>query len=350
MGNIDSLRRHLGQGVVIPACPLALNSRRRLDERRQRALFRYYLATGAGGVAVGVHTTQFAIHDAKVGLYQPLLEIAAEEAGRAAARFALIAGICGSTKQAVAEAELALQRRAGAGLLSLAEHPRAQENELIAHCQAVAKVIPLFGFYLQPSAGGRVLSYKFWRRFVEIDSVVAIKIAPFNRYQTLDVIRAVVEAGRHDIALYTGNDDNIVLDLLTPFCFTHAGKKVVRRIVGGLLGHWAVWTRKAVELHARCRQLALANAPIPHALLRQATEITDTNAAFFDAANGYAGCIPGLHEVLRRQGLFDGTWCLDRNETLSPGQRQEIDRVYRAYPHLNDDAFVSRHREEWMAD
>jgi hypothetical protein len=300
MGNIDSVRRHLSQGVVIPACPLALNSKRRLDLRRQRALFRYYLAAGVGGVAVGVHTTQFAIHDPKVGLYQPLLEIAAEEVERGDPRFALIAGICGSTRQAVAEAELARQRGCGAGLLSLAAHPRAKEDQLITHCKAVAKIIPLFGFYLQPSAGGRVLSYRFWRRFAEIDSVVAIKIAPFNRYQTLDVIRAVVEAGRDDIALYTGNDDNIVLDLLTPFCFEHAGKKVVRHIVGGLLGHWAVWTRKAVELHAHCRQLALANAPIPQALLRQAVEITDTNAAFFDAANGYAGCIVGLHEVLQR--------------------------------------------------
>ena len=350
MGDIDSLRRQLGQGLVIPACPLALNSKRRLDARRQRALFRYYEASGAGGVAVGVHTTQFAIHNPKVGLYEPLLRIAAQELRHNEPPFALIAGLCGSTKQAVAEAELAVQCGFDAGLLSLAAHPRAKDNELIAHCEAVAEVIPLFGFYLQPSAGGRVLSYKFWRRFAEIEAVVAIKIAPFNRYQSLDVIRAVVEAGRDDIALYTGNDDNIVLDLLTPFCFERAGKKVVRRIVGGLLGHWAVWAGKAVELHTHCRRLAVANAPIPHAMLSQASAITDSNAAFFDAANGYAGCIAGLHEVLRRQGLLKGTWCLNQNEVLSPGQRQEIDRVYRAHPQLNDDAFVSQHLDEWMKD
>lgn len=348
MGNIDSLRAHLGKGVVIPACPLALDAKRRLDEPRQRALFRYYQAAGAGGVAVGVHTTQFAIHNPKVGLYEPLLTMAGEEISRVASPMALIAGICGPTKQAVAEAEAARGRGFDAGLLSLAAHRQATESELMAHCKTVAEVIPLFGFYLQPAAGGRLLSYKFWRRFAEIDAVVAVKIAPFNRYQTLDVIRAVVEADRDDIALYTGNDDNIVLDLLTPFRFRRGRERIVRRIVGGLLGHWAVWTRKAVELHARCREVVLGNLPVPPALLRQAAEITDANSAFFDAANGYAGCIPGLHEVLRRQGLLQGTWCLDRNEVLGPGQRQEIDRVYHAYPHLNDDAFVSRNLDRWL--
>lgn len=350
MGDINSLREHLGEGAVIPACPLALNSKRRFDERRQRALFRYYLAAGAGGLAVGVHTTQFAIHNPKIGLFEPLLEIAVEERPPIQRQFVLIAGLCGSTKEAVAEADLARRRGVDAGLLSLAAHHQSTPKQLIAHCKAVAQVIPLFGFYLQPSAGGRVLPYQFWRRFVEIDSVVAIKIAPFNRYQTLDVIRAVVEAGRDDIALYTGNDDNIVMDLLTPFCFERDGKKTVQRIVGGLLGHWAVWTRKAVQLHAQCRRLVLANSPIPQSLLRQAIEVTDANSAFFDAANRYAGCIPGLHEVLRRQGLLEGTWCLDRNEVLSPGQRDEIDRVYRAYPRLNDDAFVSRHLDKWLRD
>jgi hypothetical protein len=348
MGGIDSIRQHLGKGVVIPACPLALNSRRRLDERRQRALFRYYLAAGVGGLAVGVHTTQFAIHNPKVGLLEPLLEIAASERQRSRQRFALIAGLCGPTNQAVAEADLARRRGFDAGLLSLSSHQRAPMKQLIAHCRAVAEAIPLFGFYLQPSAGGRVLPYEFWCRFAEIDSVVAIKIAPFNRYQTLDVIRAVVETGRDDLALYTGNDDNIVMDLLTPFSFARGRKKVVRRIVGGLLGHWAVWTRKAVELHAHCRRLVLVNSPIPQALLRRAVEVTDANSAFFDAANGYSGCIPGLHEVLRRQGLLEGTWCLDRNEGLSPGQKREINRVYCAYPHLNDDAFVLEHRDEWL--
>lgn len=348
MEDIERLRQFLADGQVIPACPLALNSKRKPDERRQRALFRYYVAAGAGGVAVGVHTTQFAIHDPSVGLFAPLLQLAAEELSRAWTHRALIAGICGPTKQAVAEARLARQLGFDAGLLSLAAHRQADENLLIAHCKAVAEVIPLFGFYLQPSAGGRILSYPFWRRFAEIEQVVAIKIAPFNRYQTLDVMRAVAQSGRDDIALYTGNDDNIVLDLLTPYRFEVGGKAVERRIVGGLLGHWSVWTSKAVKLHAQCRRIARSKDPVPASLLRSAVEVTDANAALFDAANGYAGCIPGLHEVLRRQGLLEGTWCLDPEETLSPRQRTEIDRVYRAYPHLNDDEFVAEHRDEWL--
>jgi dihydrodipicolinate synthase/N-acetylneuraminate lyase len=234
-----------------------------------------------------------------------------------------------------------------AGLLSLGALKDASENELIEHCSAVAEILPLFGFYLQPPVGGRILPFSFWCRFAEIPNVVAIKIAPFNRYQSLDVVRAVAEAGREDIALYTGNDDNIVLDLLTPFRFRVGNRTVERRIVGGLLGHWAVWTKRAVELHAECRRLAESNAPIPPELLRRAAEVTDCNAAIFDAVNGFTGCIPGIHEVLRRQGLLEGTWCIDPEERLSPGQREEIDRVYRAYPELSDDAFVStviRHR------
>jgi hypothetical protein len=260
----------------------------------------------------------------------------------------MIAGICGLTRQALREAALARSHGFEIGLLSLSALARATETQLISHCRAVAQVIPLFGFYLQPSVGGRILSYRFWRRFAEIESVLAIKIAPFNRYQTLDVIRAVIEAGRPDIALYTGNDDNIVQDLVTPFSFESGGRKVIRRIVGGLLGHWSVWTHKAVQLHSRCRQLVEQKAPIPSGLLRLGGEVTDANAAFFDAANGYAGCIPGVHEVLRRQGLMEGVWCLDRHEVLSPGQKEEIDRVYRAYPHLNDDAFVSEHLDRWL--
>lgn len=338
-------------GLVIPACPLALNARRRLDERRQRALVRYYLAAGAGGLAVGVHTTQFAIRDKAIGLLRPVLEIAGEELDRAAdshAAMARIAGVCGGTKQAVAEATLIRELGYHTGLLALGALRTANEDRVLEHCRAVAEIIPLFGFYLQPAAGGRTLSCSFWRRFAEIENVVAIKIAPFNRYQTLDVVRAVAEAGRDDIALYTGNDDTIVMDLLTPFRLKVGGRTVERRIVGGLLGHWAVWTRKAVELHAECRRLATLGEPVSAELLGRAIEITDCNAAFFDAANGYAGCIPGLHEVLRRQGLLEGIWCLDRDEILSPGQRVEIDRVYRAYPHLNDDAFVARHRDEWL--
>lgn len=260
-----------------------------------------------------------------------------------------LAGICGPTHQAVAEATLARELGYHAGLLSLGALHTATEDELIAHCRAVAEIIPVFGFYLQPAAGGRVLPFSFWRRFAEIPNVFAIKIAPFNRYQTLDVVRAVVEAGRDDIALYTGNDDNIVLDLLTPFRF-HVGDRIVeRRIVGGLLGHWAVWTQRAVELHAECRRLAISGEPASPELLRRANEVTDCNAAFFDAANNYAGCIAGLHEILRRQGLLEGIWCLDPAETLSTGQHEEIDRVCRAYPHLSDDDFVATNRDKWLA-
>lgn len=382
MANTENLRARLGTGLVIPACPLALNSRRRLDERRQRALCRYYLAAGAGGLAIGVHTTQFAIHNAKVGLFKPVLELAAEELARgdisprstdsermrgkahierkssltqpspqgegSARRAVRIAGLCGPTRQAVAEANLARTLGYDAGLLSLGALRRATEDELIAHCRAVAEVLPVVGFYLQPAVGGRILPCSFWQRFAEIENVVAIKIAPFNRYQTLDVVRAIAEAGREDIALYTGNDDTIVADLLTPYRIRVGRRVVERRIVGGLLGHWAVWTRRAVELHAECRRLAVSGKAVPPALLRRAVEVTDCNAAFFDAAHHFAGCIPGLHEILRRQGLLAGTWCLDPEEVLSPGQREEIDRVCQAYPHLSDDEFVSRHRDDWL--
>jgi hypothetical protein len=346
------IRAILQRGVVIPACPLALTAQRALDERRQRAVLRYYNAAGAGGVAVGVHTTQFAIRDPEIGLFEPVLKLAAEEMDRADARRAepliRIAGICGRTPQAVAEAALARQLGYHAGLLSLAAMKDAGDDKLLAHCRAVAETMPVVGFYLQAAVGGRVLPYSFWRRFAEIGNVVAIKMAPFNRYHTLDVVRAVAEAGRDDIALYTGNDDNIVMDLLTPHHFPAGGKTVERRIVGGLLGHWAVWTRKAVELLEECHALVRGGGAIPADLLRRNIEVTDSNAAFFDAANGFAGCIAGLHEVLRRQGLLEGLWCLDPHETLGPGQMAEIDRVYRAYPHLNDDAFVRQHRDEWL--
>lgn len=345
-------RQQLNCGLAIPAHPLALTAARKLDERRQRALTRYYLAAGVGGLAVGVHTTQFAIRDAKVGLFKPVLQLAAEEMNVAATLAATdsskaettlpmvrIGGVCGQTTQAVAEAELLHELGYHAALLSLGAMCDADENGLIAHCRAVAEVIPVIGFYLQPNVGGRMLSHAFWRRFAKIENIVAIKIAPFDRYQTLDVVRAVIGAGRDDIALYTGNDDNIVADLLTPFRF--AGKE--RRIVGGLLGHWSVWTKRAVELHERCR-----HADATPELLRLGMEVTDSNAAFFDAANGFRGCIAGLHEVLRRQGLLEGIWCLDEHETLSPGQLDEIDRVCRSYPHLHDDDFVAAHRDEWL--
>ena len=346
------IRQALQRGLVIPACPLALNAARKLNERRQRAVLRYYAAAGAGGLAVGVHTTQFAIREPGCGLFEPLLQLAAEELARADAGrregLVRIGGICGQTPQATREAALLRELGFHAGLLSLAAMAGAGDDQLIAHCRAVAEILPVVGFYLQAAAGGRVLPLAFWRRFVEIENVVAIKIAPFNRYQTLDVIRAVAEAGRDDIVLYTGNDDNIVLDLLTPYRFNVSGRMVERRIVGGLLGHWAVWTRTAADLLQECQRAIEAGGPIPADLLRRAVEVTDCNAAFFDAANGYAGCIAGLHEVLRRQGLFEGNWCLDPGEGLSPGQREEIDRVYDAYPPLTDDAFVAAHRERWL--
>jgi dihydrodipicolinate synthase/N-acetylneuraminate lyase len=336
---ISDLRAALLRGVVIPAHPLALTAARRFDERRQRALSRYYIAAGAGGLAVGVHTTQFAIHDPQVGLLRPVLELAAEELTNAVQPMVHIGGLCGSTKQATNEARMLRDLGYHCGLLSLASLKDASENQLIEHCQAVSEIIPLFGFYLQAAVGGRVLPCTFWRRFVEIPKVVAIKIAPFNRYQTLDVVRAVIESRREDIALYTGNDDNIVVDLVTPFRF---GRQT-RRIVGGLLGHWAVWTKRAVELLHRCQTEEVSSE-----LLNVGMEVTDCNAAFFDVGNGFRGCIAGLHEVLRRQGLLEGIWCLDEHETLSAGQLAQIDRVYRAYPHLNDDDFAAAHRDEWM--
>lgn len=346
----EELRAHLLAGQVIPAHPLALTAERKLDERRQRALTRYYCAAGAGGLAVGVHTTQFAIRER--GLLAPVLELASDTADAALEAcprpLVKIAGLCGDTRQAVSEAEIALGYGYHAGLLSLAAWKNAGDDAVLVHCRAVAETIPVVGFYLQPAVGGRVFRYSFWREFVEIPNVVAIKIAPFNRYQTLDVVRAVAESGRTDIALYTGNDDAIVTDLLTPWEIPVASGKTVRlRIVGGLLGHWAVWTRKAVELLEAVK--ATGDEPLDPRWLTLAAQVTDANAAFFDAANGFHGCIAGLHEVLRRQGLLEGLWCLDEHEGLSPGQAGEIDRVYRAYPEQNDDAFVAAHRDEWLA-
>ena len=341
----------LQSGRVIPAHPLALDADGTFDEQRQRALTRYYVAAGSGGLAVGVHTTQFAIRDPAVGLFERVLAIAADEMNRADARrtepLIRIGGICGRTDQALREADLLVRLGYHAGLLSLAALSDAEDDVLIAHCEAVAARIPVVGFYLQSSVGGRPLSYAFWRRFAEIPAVIAIKIAPFNRYQTLDVLRAVVDAGRDDIALYTGNDDAIVADLVTPFRFTVDGRQIERRIVGGLLGHWAVWTQGAVRLLADCHAAALAGQ-VPAALLQRGVEVTDANAAFFDAANGFAGCIAGIQEVLRRQGLVRSARCLDAHESLSAGQASEIDRVCRAYPHLADDAFVRTHLDEWL--
>ena len=345
-----ALRASLGAGVVIPAHPLALTAERRLDERHQRALTRYYLDAGAGGLAVGVHTTQFAIRRLEHGLYRPVLELAVETVrgwrGGAHGSVALVAGAIGDTAQAVAEAEIAASLGYDLVLLSLGALRDASDEELVVHCRAVADVLPVFGFYLQPAVGGRALGYRFWRELAGIERVWAVKIAPFDRYRTLDVVRAVADSGRTDLALYTGNDDAIVADLVTPFAV--GGDGVPRRIVGGLLGQWAVWTHAAVALleHARA---ARDTGHVDTALLRDGAALTDANAAIFDAANAFAGCIPGIHEILRRQGLLRGTWCLDPHERLSPGQAEEIDRVVRRYPELTDDGFVADRLEGWLA-
>ena len=346
-----SARAQLKSGVVIPAHPLALTPSRTLDERRQRALTRYYLDAGAGGIAVGVHTTQFAIREPRHGMYRPVLALAAETARASLAKhprpFVMVAGLVGKTEQAVAEAEIAKALGYDTGLLSLAALPDATDAALIEHCRSVAEVMPLFGFYLQPAVGGRVLSCEFWREFAEIENVWAVKIAPFDRYRTLDAIRGIAESGRDDIALYTGNDDNIVNDLVGEFPVTVGGERQVRTFDGGLLGQWAVWTRSAVELLARCKAARAAGA-VYASLLREGAELTDANAAIFDSPHSFAGCIPGIHEVLRRQGLLAGVWCLDTAERLSPGQEAEIDRVCRSYPSLTDDAFVRENRETWL--
>jgi dihydrodipicolinate synthase/N-acetylneuraminate lyase len=346
------VQEKLRAGLVIPAHPLALTEQRKLDERRQRALTRYYHAAGAGGIAVGVHTTQFEIRGPMYALFEPVLKLAAETVATcdaaAATQTVRIAGICGAIAQAISEAQFARETGYHAGLLSLAALRQAGDTELLDHCRGVAQEIPLVGFYLQPAAGGRLLSFNFWRRFAEIPNLVAIKIAPFNRYQTLDVVRAVAEAGRAgNIALYTGNDDTIATDLLTEYAVATSGDEVRLRIVGGLLGHWACWTKAAVELLAECKA-AWGSRNIPARLLTLGAQITDCNAAFFDAANGFAGCIPGIHEVLRRQGLMANTLCLNPREQLSPGQAEEIDRIWRAYPHLNDDEFVRHNLDRWL--
>jgi dihydrodipicolinate synthase/N-acetylneuraminate lyase len=335
------IRQLLNKGVVIPAHPLALDARRKLDERRQAALTRYYCDAGAGGIAVGVHTTQFAIRDPKVGLYQPVLRLAVEEArafeGRTGKRVIKVAGVCGATAQAVAEAAFAREEGYDIGLLSLAALKTANDEEMLEHCRTVGREIPLCGFYLQPSVGGRLLSYEFWRGFAAIESVVAIKVAPFNRYQTIDVLRGVADSGRaSEIAMYTGNDDNIIPDLLTAF-------------QGGLLGQWAVWTKKAVELVERVHCCKAGGGAGALEILDESASLTDVNAALFDVKNAFHGCIAGLHEILRRQGLLEGRWCLDPNEDLSPGQLEEIDRVAAAYPQWSDDEFVRANVDRWLA-
>ena len=345
------IKQLLSEGTVIPAHPLALGQHQKLDERRQRALTRYYIDSGAGGIAVGVHTTQFEIREPAFDLFQPVLELAAQEvkAAQLDRPFIKVAGVVGPTDQAVREAELAAALGYDLGLLSNGGLAGLSEAQLIARTEKVAKVIPVFGFYLQPAVGGKVLSFDFWKDFADIPNVHAIKMAPFNRYQTLDVVRAVCHSSRYrDIALYTGNDDNIVADLLTTYRFTVEGETREKAIVGGLLGHWAVWTKRAVELLADIKQVRANGTTSSEEMLTLGIAVTDANAAFFDAAHHFKGCIAGIHEVLRRQGLLAGTWCLNPDERMSAGQAEEISRVYQAYPDLHDDAFVKDNLEKWL--
>jgi dihydrodipicolinate synthase/N-acetylneuraminate lyase len=344
---VARLRARLLEGLVIPAHPLALTAERKLDERRQVALTRYYAAAGAGGIAVGVHSTQFAIRAA--GLFEPVLRLAAATAeSHRTTGFVRIAGAIGPSRQAVAEAETARALDYDAVLLSLGAMRDASAADLVAHCRGVAEVLPLVGFYLQPAVGGRLLDEAFWRAFLEIEAVVAIKVAPFNRYQTLDVVRALAASGRSgDVALYTGNDDAIVPDLLAEFP-QPAGASPLR-FVGGLLGQWGVWTLRAAELLDAVKRCRREGGAAALELLALGQQLTDANAALFDARNGFHGCIPGIHEVLRRQGLLAGRYCLDPREDLSPGQADEIDRVLAAYPQLTDDAFVRENLDRWLS-
>jgi hypothetical protein len=355
-GGVPALRRELLRGLVIPAHPLALTETRTLDERRQVALTRYYCDAGAGGIAVGVHTTQFAIRDPAVGLFEPVLGLALRTVRdwctSRGQRPVMVAGVVGKTPQALAEAEIAASLGYDAALLSLAALRDAGNSEVLDHCRRVADVIPVVGFYLQPAVGGRVLDRLFWRGFFDIERVVAVKVAPFDRYRTTDVAAALAESGRDDVALYTGNDDAIVTDLLTPFPPGNNGLPL--RFSGGLLGQWAVWTKRAVEMLGRCHAVARgaangADGGEPLRLLALGAELTDANAALFDPGHQFAGCIAGIHEVLRRQGLLVGRWCLDPNEDLSAGQMEEIDRVLARYPQLTDDEFVNEHLRRWLA-
>lgn len=348
---LPELSAALHDGLAIPAHPLALDEHRKLDEVSQRALTRYYIASGAGGIAVGVHSTQFEIRDPEHDLFETVLRMAAEEVERAKLTrpFLKVAGVCGPTEQALHEVDVAARLGYDAVLLSMGGLTDWSEADLLERTRQVAARIPVIGFYLQPSVGGRRFTYEFWLQFAEIPNVVAIKMAPFNRYQTLDVARAVCSSSRREeIALYTGNDDNIVADLLTTFRFVVDGVPVEKAIVGGLLGHWAVWTRKAVELLEEIKQLRCEDT-LAREWLTRAAQVTDTNAAFFDPAHAFAGCIPGIHEVLVRQGLMKGIWCLNPAEQLSPGQSEEIDRVYSQYPQLNDDEFVAAGLQQWRS-
>ncbi len=354
IANIDpEVLANFRKGTVIPAQPLALDSNRKFAPQYQKALCRYYIDAGAGGIAVGVHSTQFEIRDPEIGLFEPVLAQTSEYIDQWCEqrnrKILKVAGVCGKTDQAIYEANFVANNGYDCALLSLAAYAKDSVEDMLNHCRAVAEIIPIIGFYLQPSVGGRVLPYEFWREFAKIPNVMAIKMAPFNRYQTFDVMRAVAESGRDDISLYTGNDDNLLVDLLTPYAITTStGEVKTLNIVGGLLGHWCVWTKKAVELLDEVHQVLENGTSISLELLERNVKITDSNAAFFDPKHAFAGCIPGIHEILRRQGLLLGTWCLNPHEVLSEGQSEEIDRVYASYPELNDDQFVAANLEEWL--
>ena len=348
---LDIVRR----GTVIPATPLALNKDRKFDERRQRALMRYYIDAGVGGVAVGMHFTQFEIRARGIELFEPVLRVCAEEidsyAKKSGNTIVKVAGISGPTACALKQAEMARELGYHFGIASMAAFKGAMEQEMIHHMRELAKVMPMFGFYLLTGVGGIKLPYEFWRELVEIENIVGIKIAPFDRYGTIDVARALADAGREkDITLYTGNDDSIIYDFITPFRFGPAESSRTVRIRGGLLGQWACWTRRAVELHERLLTIAESGKPITPELLTLSAQVTDANAALFDPAHNYAGSIPGVNEILRRQGLLEGIWTLKRDEVLSPGQLEEIDRVCAAYPHLTDDDFVRKNLDRWLND
>ncbi len=353
MSSTGRARELLLGGLVIPGLPLALTASRRFDEGRERVLLRYYLEAGAGGLAVGVHSTQFGIHDPRVGLYKPVLQLAAEEIRRHeenGSRVLKVAGLAGPPRNCLEEARLAVELGYDCALLSPSGEAGASDDGLLECARAVSEVLPLFGFYLQTAVGGRVLGYDFWRSFLEIEDVVAIKIAPFNRYQTLDVARAVAESGRAgEVALYTGNDDNILIDLLTTYEFKVQERIVRVRMRGGLLGQWGVWTRRAVEMFQESRPLVLAGAGVPDRLLTLAAKLTDANAAIFDVRNQFRGCIAGVLEALRRRGLLTSTQTLEDTPGLSPGQSAEIERVERAYPELLDNDFVDSNLHRWLS-
>ncbi len=351
----SSILEDFRRGMVIPAMPLALDEQRNFLKQNQRALARYYIDAGAGGIAVGVHSTQFEIRDPEINLFEPVLSSTSQyidewcaETGREILK---VAGVCGKTAQAIAEAQFAVANGYHACLLSMSAFKADSEAAMLEHCRALADVIPVIGFYLQPSVGGRILKYSFWREFAKIENILAIKMAPFNRYQTLDVVRALADSGHADhIMLYTGNDDNIIIDLLSEYKIQTVGGEKKLRIRGGLLGHWCVWTKRAVELLNEIHELLDSGDEIPAEMLSRNIAVTDSNAALFAPENDFAGCIPGIHEVLRRQGLLPGTWCLNLNEVLSPGQSEELDRVYNSYPKLNDDEFVKTNLPRWMAE